>query len=118
MHKVTQLIIKENFIIHLFFEDGFNAEVDFREFLEKGIALELLDKQAFSDVYIESGGGIAWRNGFDFCPNYLYEQASDKILKNARDHPLLGYHHQDVFFRSQSSSLSRRIVRHGVRSKY
>jgi hypothetical protein len=27
-------------------------------------------------VEIESGGGIYWPNGYDFCPNFLYEEVS------------------------------------------
>jgi len=27
----------------------------------------------FREVEIDSGGGIVWPNGYDFCPNFLYE---------------------------------------------
>lgn len=29
-------------------------------------------------VSIEPGGGIAWYNGYDFCPNYLKQLSLNK----------------------------------------
>lgn len=73
----------ENYKIRLFFEDGHNSEIDFESFLQKGFARELLKKEKFAEVYIESGGGLAWKNGFDFCPNFLYEISTKQILEHA-----------------------------------
>jgi hypothetical protein len=47
--------------------------VDFWKFIGKGITKDLLEYEIFKKVSIEPGGGIAWYNGCDFCPNYLKE---------------------------------------------
>jgi len=38
----------------------------------------LLDKKKFQKAFIEPAGGIAWDNGYDFCPNYLKELSAEK----------------------------------------
>ncbi len=45
----------------------------FKKYLGNVITKELLDYKNFKKVNIEPGGGIAWYNGYDFCPNYLKE---------------------------------------------
>ena len=42
-------------------------------FIGRGISAALLDKEYFREVAIDSAGGIVWPNGYDFCPNFLYE---------------------------------------------
>lgn len=83
MHRLINIKLLEGYKIHLFFEDGLNSEIDFESFLQKGFARELLNKENFKQAYIESGGGLAWKNGFDFCPNFLYEISSKQILEHA-----------------------------------
>lgn len=83
MHRLTNIKFPEGYKIHLFFEDGYNAEIDFKSFLQKGFARELLNKENFEQAYIESDGGLAWKNGFDFCPNFLYEISNKQILEHA-----------------------------------
>ena len=48
-----------------------NAELDFEPFLGKGFTKELLDEEKFNTLSLEEGGGLAFSNGYDFCPNYL-----------------------------------------------
>lgn len=38
----------------------------------------MVDKEKFQKAFIEPGRGIAWENGYDFCPNYLKELAEEK----------------------------------------
>ncbi len=59
MYRLINIKFLEGYKIHLFFEDGFNSEIDFERFLQKGFARELLDKENFKEVNIESGGGLA-----------------------------------------------------------
>jgi len=47
--------------------------VDLRPFIGKGISAPLLDSGYFACVEIDSAGGIGWPNGYDFCPNFLYQ---------------------------------------------
>ena len=37
-----------------------------------------VEQDKFKQVFIEPGGGIAWKNGYDFCPNYLKELQAEK----------------------------------------
>jgi hypothetical protein len=83
MHKVINVELAGGYKIRIHFEDGFDWVLDFENFLQKGVARELLEKEKFDQVYIESGGGLAWENGFDFCPNFLYEAAREQTLEHA-----------------------------------
>ncbi|MEO6131327.1 MAG: DUF2442 domain-containing protein [Saprospiraceae bacterium] len=79
MNAVIEYKILDDYRIWLRFEDGFDGIVNVKPFLNKGIALELLNADFFRKVAIESGGGIAWENGFDICPNTLREFAQEKV---------------------------------------
>ncbi len=73
MNEVVEIKILDNYQIWLRFNDGTEKIVSIYKFLGKGITKELLEYDNFKRVVIEPGGGIAWYNGFDFCPNYLKE---------------------------------------------
>ncbi|MFZ1694396.1 MAG: DUF2442 domain-containing protein [Flavobacteriales bacterium] len=75
MNKVTQVVPRAGFQLELTFADGLNAIIEFKPFLDKGIAAELLNQDKFAQVMLEDGGGIAWPNGFDVCPEFLRETA-------------------------------------------
>ena len=81
MNEVIELkVLADNnptdYRIWLKFNDGENKIVDLRPFLGKGFTVELLDSEKFKQVFIEPGGGIAWPNGYDFCPNFLKKLSS------------------------------------------
>jgi hypothetical protein len=71
MEEIIEIQVLDNFQIWIKFKDGMEKEVNIRQFLGKGITEELLDYENFKNVAIEPGGGIAWYNGFDVCPNFL-----------------------------------------------
>jgi hypothetical protein len=73
MNEVKQIKVLENYLIWIKFKDGTEKKINFRKFIGKGITEELLNYENFNKVTIEPGGGIAWYNGYDFCPNYLKE---------------------------------------------
>jgi len=73
MNEVVEIKALEKFLIWLRFSDGEEKVVNLVSFIGKGFTEELLDKEKFDQVFIEPGGGIAWQNGFDFCPNFLRE---------------------------------------------
>lgn len=73
MNKVTAIKFLDGYKILMKFNDGLEKMVDFKPFLGKGFTRELLDIKKFREAFIEEGGGIAWPNGYDFCPNYLHE---------------------------------------------
>ena len=73
METIIEVKPLDNYFIWILFADHFKAEVDIRPFITSGISTKLLDYDYFKQVKIDEFGGIAWDNGFDFCPNYLRE---------------------------------------------
>lgn len=73
MNEVVEIKVLQDFRIEIKFNDGEIKTVNFKPFLGKSFTKELLDYEKFKKVFIEPGGGIAWENGFDFCPNFLKE---------------------------------------------
>jgi hypothetical protein len=78
MNTVVKVIPKATHRVVLTFADGFIAEVDLRPLLTKGIALHVASPHLFTQVTTEPGGGIAWPNGFDLCPEFLRELAEKR----------------------------------------
>ena len=78
MNEVIEIKVLESYNIWLKFKDGTESVVDFKPFIGEGFTKELLDKENFKKVSIEPGGGIAWYNGYDFCPNYLKQLIQDR----------------------------------------
>lgn len=81
MNSIIEIKVLSDFNIWMKFNDGLEKVVNFKPFLGKGFTAELLDENKFREAFIEEGGGIAWRNGYDFCPNYLRE-IEGQIMKN------------------------------------
>jgi len=79
MNKVVNLELKNNHHIKIKFNDGFEGEIDLKPFLGKDNAKELLEEQNFKTLSIETGGGLAWENGYDICPNYLRQLVEKEI---------------------------------------
>lgn len=77
MNEITELKVLSNYRIWLKFSDETKKVVKLRPYIGKGFTAELLDYKNFEQVYIESGGGIAWKNGYDFCPNFLKELSEE-----------------------------------------
>lgn len=73
MHRVIAVQVIGKYVVEIRFSDGLRKVIDLEPFIGKGVAAQLLDEDYFRQVDIESGGGIAWPNGFDFCPNFLYD---------------------------------------------
>jgi hypothetical protein len=71
MDRVIFVKALENYLLEIEFADGLRKVVDIRPFIGKGISAALRDVSYFRRVALEDGGGIAWPNGYDFCPNFL-----------------------------------------------
>jgi hypothetical protein len=71
MDKVISVKPLESFYLEIEFADGACKVIDIGPFIGKGISAALKDKAYFHQVTLEDGGGIAWPNGYDFCPNFL-----------------------------------------------
>ncbi|MBZ0207688.1 MAG: DUF2442 domain-containing protein [Flavobacteriales bacterium] len=78
MNTVIHVVPRSGSRLLLTFADGFKAMVDLAPLLTKGIALELATPERFSEVKTEPGGGIAWPNGFDLCPEFLRQLAEKR----------------------------------------
>jgi hypothetical protein len=78
MNTVIKVVPTRETHVRLTFADGFEAEVDLKPLLTKGIALEVVSAKRFTEVTTEPGGGIAWPNGFDLCPQMLRELAEKR----------------------------------------
>jgi len=71
MDKVISVQALENYYLEVEFADGFRKVIDIKPFIGEGISTALDDEAYFRQVTLEDGGGIAWPNGYDFCPNFL-----------------------------------------------
>ena len=71
MERVISVKPLENYMLEIEFEDGLRKIIDMRPLIDEGISAALKDKAYFGSVKLEDGGGIAWPNGYDFCPNFL-----------------------------------------------
>lgn len=80
MNQVRQISVLKNYHLRITFDDGLVKTIDIRPYIGKGFTAELLDPEKFKKVYIESGGGITWENGFDFCPVFLRQTIEDSVL--------------------------------------
>lgn len=64
----------EGFRVHLAFNDGVEAIVDFERWLNGPVFEPIKTPHRFSELYVD-GGGVAWPNGADISPEALYEAA-------------------------------------------
>ncbi|MGH7487300.1 MAG: DUF2442 domain-containing protein [bacterium] len=60
--------------IHVTFNDGTEASVDFESWLD-GPVFEPLKQAAYFRKFFVDGGTVAWPNGADIAPETLYEAA-------------------------------------------
>jgi hypothetical protein len=71
MDKVVSVKPLENYLLEIEFADGLRKVVNIRPFIGEGISAVIKNESYFQQVMLEDGGGIAWPNGYDFCPNFL-----------------------------------------------
>ncbi len=83
MNEVKKNEVLSDYRIWMKFQDGVEKVVNFRPFMGKGFTVELLDYTKFKEAFVEDGGGIAWPNGYDFCPNYLHDYVEGEVLAKA-----------------------------------
>lgn len=74
MNKVVKVTPLVDRLLELVFANGTVKIVDIKPFIGKGVSSPLREDDYFKQVDIDSAGGIYWPNGYDFCPNYLYEE--------------------------------------------
>ena len=63
-----------DFKIHVVFNDGVEATVDFSDWLSGPVFEPLKDRTFFARFFLE-GGTVTWPNGADIAPETLHERA-------------------------------------------
>ena len=72
---VVRAKYERDFCIRLAFNDGVEAIVDFRPWLD-GPIFEPLQQAAYFQKFFLDGGTVVWPNGADVAPETLYEAAT------------------------------------------
>lgn len=79
MHFVRDVKYAEEYKLYLTFEDGSVRLVDLKEHLDGEIFEPLKDINYFKKVYLDKETDtIAWDNGSDMSPDFLYETGKIK----------------------------------------
>jgi len=110
--RVKKAIYIKDYEIKLLFSNGIIKTVDFKPFLinAKNLALPLLNLDYFKRFYIDNTT-ICWPNGFDFCPDVLYNVGTDKQGKERASNFMKSRNAQDsvVMSRIVSSRFTSRL---------
>jgi hypothetical protein len=77
---VVRATYEKGFRIHLTFNDGTDASVDFETWLS-GPVFEPLKRAAYFRKFFIDGGTVVWPNGADIAPETLYETAQAEQAK-------------------------------------
>lgn len=56
------------------FNNGEIFNIDIKPFIKSGVSSALRERSFFDSVKVEDGY-ITWPNGYDFCPEFLYDYA-------------------------------------------
>lgn len=73
-YNVTAAKHVREYVVWLKFEDGTEGEVDLAGELWGPVFEPLKDTQRFGEVMVAEYGTIAWPNGADIAPEFLYER--------------------------------------------
>ena len=72
--KIVSAEYVEGFCIRIRFEDGREAEVDFKDELWGEVFEPLKDPRAFREFRLdEELNTLSWSSGADFAPEFLYD---------------------------------------------
>ena len=77
LNEVTSIEYRRDYIYHVVFDNGAEADVDFSEYLGRGPVFEPLRELSFFRQARIHGGTIAWPNGADIAPETLYEKVEN-----------------------------------------
>jgi len=74
MEEVVKVRVVRPYVLNIEFSDGKRREVDVKKELQGEFFEPLKDPKFFAKAMVE-GGTVAWRNGADFSPEFLYHDA-------------------------------------------
>lgn len=75
-YTVVEARYVRDFVVWLKFADGSEGEVDLAAELWGPVFEPLNDPAVFRQFEVAEYGTLAWRNGADFAPEFLYEKAN------------------------------------------
>ena len=76
--NIKKVSVLENFNLRLEFENGFVKLFNVKPFIKHGVSALLNNLDYFKKVQLVDGF-ICWDNGFDFCPNFLYNYTPHEV---------------------------------------
>jgi len=79
--RVTDANYVKDYILHLYFSDGSEGEIDLEPDLDGEIFMPLKDVSYFRSFTVNHElHTITWPNGADFAPEFLYEKLQVEVL--------------------------------------
>ncbi|MPY87305.1 MAG: DUF2442 domain-containing protein [Luteitalea sp.] len=81
MSKIVDVRPLDDHRIWLRFSDGAKGEVDLSDLAGRGVFSAWADRNVFTAVHVESGGGIEWPGEIDMCPDALYLRLTGKAVE-------------------------------------
>jgi hypothetical protein len=80
-YNVTEAEYVRDYIVALKFEDGTAGEVDLADELWGDVFQPLKDIEFFKRFEVAEYGTLAWPNGADIAPEFLYEHARQHVAR-------------------------------------
>jgi hypothetical protein len=80
MNRIVEVRPLENYRIWLKFSDGTQGDVDLTDLAGRGVFTAWSDRDVFTAVRVEEGGGIEWPGEIDMCPDALYLRLTGKAV--------------------------------------
>lgn len=77
MHRIVSVVPLPDFSLTIQFADGLVRRVNILTFIRGSFSQPLRNWDFFRQVAIDSSGGVCWPNGYDFCPNFLHDEAKE-----------------------------------------
>ncbi len=77
---ITSVQYLKDYELRLYFNDGSSGVIDLKDYLNKPIFEPLKDVEYFKRFKLGSWT-IAWDNGADFAPEFLYEQSKKHVAQ-------------------------------------
>ena len=74
MRSIVEALSKPDHHLSVVFDNGEQFVIDYKPFIKNGVSAALADEQFFERFCLEDGF-IYWPNGYDICPEALYEYA-------------------------------------------